>query len=222
MKKQLLSLFAFVLFAAALTSCGAKKEEKKDEAEATQAEATAQTCTYTYDKAGTMVTWTAYKFTDKTGVSGKFDQFDVAGNTTGDSPKAILENLAFEIPVQSVNSNEADRDAKIKAQFFGTMIETEMLSGKIASITGDDSKGTLTFDLNMNGQTKQIQGDYTIDETGLVKIKAEMDVLDWGAGDALAALNKVCEELHKGSDGVSKLWPNVTLSIQSQLKKECK
>lgn len=222
MKKQLLSFFAFALFAVVLTSCGAKKEEKKAEDEAAQAKASAQTCTYTYDKAGTMLTWTAYKFTDKTGVSGKFDQFDVAGNTTGDSPKAILENLAFEIPVQSVNSNEADRDAKIKAQFFGTMMETEMLSGKIASVTGDDTKGTLTFDFNMNGQTKQLQGDYTIDETGLVKIKAEMDIMGWGAGDALAALNKVCEELHKGSDGISKLWPNVTISIQSQLKKECK
>jgi hypothetical protein len=32
----------------------------------------------------------------------------------------------------------------------------------------------------------------------------------------LASLNKVCEALHTGSDGVSKTWSEVTLNITSE------
>jgi hypothetical protein len=47
-------------------------------------------------------------------------------------------------------------------------------------------------------------------------MNATMDVSNWNALEALASLNKVCEALHTGSDGVSKTWSEVTLNITSE------
>jgi hypothetical protein len=40
-----------------------------------------------------------------------------------------------------------------------------------------------------------------------------MDITNWNPLDALASLNKVCEILHTGRDGVSKTWSDVALNI---------
>ncbi len=44
---------------------------------------------------------------------------------------------------------------------------------------------------------------------------------NWNGDDAIASLNKVCEYLHKGEDGVSKLWSVVELNIEAILNKNC-
>ena len=41
---------------------------------------------------------------------------------------------------------------------------------------------------------------------------------DWNADAGLAALNNECEELHKGEDGISKLWPDVNVTVVSRLQ----
>ena len=47
-------------------------------------------------------------------------------------------------------------------------------------------------------------------------MNANMDITNWNALDALAALNKVCEILHTGADGVSKTWSDVALNITTK------
>lgn len=42
----------------------------------------------------------------------------------------------------------------------------------------------------------------------------------WNALEALAALNKVCFELHKGPDGVSKTWEEVAIEVSTYLREE--
>ena len=46
-------------------------------------------------------------------------------------------------------------------------------------------------------------------------MKATMNVTNWNASDALSSLNKVCIDLHRGADGVSKTWSEVGLNITS-------
>ena len=45
-----------------------------------------------------------------------------------------------------------------------------------------------------------------------------MDLKNWNAIDALNALNKVCFDLHKGADGVSKTWEDVAIEIETYLR----
>lgn len=53
----------------------------------------------------------------------------------------MIEKLEFNIPVNSVNSNEASRDKKIDSLFFGAMNNTDMLVGKVVDLKED---GTAT------------------------------------------------------------------------------
>ncbi len=88
------------------------------------------------------------------------------------------------------------------------MDNTKLLSGKL--MLTDDTNGTA--EIKMNGVTKSVVFTYTI--TGNVfNMKATMDVNNWNASAALASLNKACEVLHKGADGVSKTWNDVALDI---------
>jgi hypothetical protein len=90
------------------------------------------------------------------------------------------------------------------------MTNTKVLSGKL--MLNDDTNGTAK--ITMNGETKDVPFTYTIvDKT--FSMKATMDINNWNAGAALASLNKVCEVLHTGADGVSKTWSEVALNITS-------
>ncbi len=55
------------------------------------------------------------------------------------------------------------------------------------------------------------------EETQELIIKTSIDVLEWGAQNALNALNEVCSERHTGPDGVNKLWPDVDITVIAEL-----
>ena len=86
MKKTLLLLG----LGAVLFSCA--KKETDSTVETTQE---VKNCTYQYAKDSTRVAWTAYKFTEKVGVGGKFDEFEVTGNTSGQTPEEIVQSISF-------------------------------------------------------------------------------------------------------------------------------
>ena len=176
----------------------------------------ADACTYTVASEGNTVSWTAFKFTEKAGVGGGFDTVSVTPGRGGDAPWKALDGVAFTIDTASVNSKNPDRDAKIQAQFFGTMAETAALKGTIKA----NSAGKATLNLTMNGATHPVMVDVATAGDGLT-IQGTLDVEQWGGGPAIAALNKVCEDLHKGKDGVSKLWPQVDISATVVVEKTC-
>lgn len=205
MKRLFISIIGLSL---AMTAC-----QKKE----AQTEQVAQNCTYTYSKDSTRVAWTAYKFTEKVGVGGKFDDFEVSGKTSGTDYDDILETISFKIPIASVNTNNPERDGKIKEHFFGNLSNTDYISGKIKSLN-TDGKGVVT--LTMNEIEKDLPVDYKFvnDE---ITLSAVMDVTDWDGLGAIEALNKICYDLHIGTDGISKLWPEVKLTVTSKLIKNC-
>ena len=68
----------------------------------------------------------------------------------------------------------------------------------------------------MNNITRQIAADYTT-ENGILNIKGLVNLDNWNANSAVTALNTECGDLHKGSDGVSKLWSEVEIEISATL-----
>jgi hypothetical protein len=156
------------------------------------------------------INFTAYKTTEKIPVGGQFSKVDIVAGGTGNSVKEAINNTEFSIPVSSLLTKDSSRDYKIKKFFFGVMNNTELLSGKL--IISDDSNGIAK--ITMNGETQDVPFTYTIvDKT--FNMQASIDINNWNASAALASLNKVCEDLHKGSDGVSVTWSEVALNITS-------
>lgn len=208
MRKISILLLAITL--SVFVSC---KEEKK---ETTTTEDVKTTKQFVVKPEATSVKWTAYKTTDKVGVNGEFTtvKFD---NKSGATPEEALNNLSFSIPVSSLFTNDATntRDAKIKNSFFGSMIDTDLISG---TLKYKDSKYVAS--LTMNGVTHDLPLEVGIEDERRVTLKGTMDLNNWNAIEALNALNKVCFDLHKGADGVSKTWEDVAIQIDTYLREK--
>lgn len=172
---------------------------------------------YEYQRAFTKLQWTAYKTTAKVGVSGSFKDFTVNPGVSYGTVSTLLDQLEFSIPVSSTNSENEERDGKIVASFFGSMMNTENITGKFTSVAGNDSAGTIRILIHMNDIGYEVEGAYVADGNKLT-VTTSLHLGDWKAEPSVAALNKVCDDLHKGEDGISKLWPEVDIVIESSLK----
>jgi hypothetical protein len=204
---SILSLAAIAL----LASCGGQQPAQQTD------EAAPQVCRYSYQHDSTSVKWTAYKFTEKVGVSGSFDEMEVTGTLAEEMTLVnVFGSAGFNIPVSSTNSLVPDRDMKIKEHFFGTMNATDSISGRVVSITEEGAQVEIT----MNDQTRSVDMDVIINGSEL-KLESVIQLSDWDALASVDALNKICHDLHIGADGVSKLWPEVKLEIRTVLAENC-
>lgn len=163
-----------------------------------------------------VVKWTAYKTTEKIGVSGTFDIVKVSGNSKAETAVDVLKNASFEIPVNSVNSGVSDRDGKIFDHFFSTMLNTDVLAGQVLEVGAEQWKVGLV----MNDVRDTLVFDYN-EQKGGVSLVATLDLAKWNALASADSLNTVCYDLHKGADGISRLWPDVKLEISAILKQDC-
>ncbi|MCH8286957.1 YceI family protein, partial [candidate division KSB1 bacterium] len=136
------------------------------------------------------------------------------------NPVDVMRNIQFRIFTKSVNSKDVNRDKKIRDQFFGTMSNTQEITGAIKSLDGDESTGEGILILKMNDLEKELPVEYSV-EGEVIKLRCVLDLNDWEGKAAIDALNKVCEEKHTGLDGSSIFWPDVKILVQSTLKKDC-
>lgn len=219
MKKQFILFFAICL-SIGLTSC--KTEHKKDEAnESTsqvQKASKNEDCQYSLNREKTFVSWTAFKTTAKVPVGGRFTAYDIKSAALSSSePSLLIQGAEFKIDVASTNTENPDRDMKIKKHFFGTLANTATITGKVKEVKGNKAILSIT----MNNETHDAELNYSVEED-ILRVKGTIDVAKWSGNQAIDALNKICYELHKGEDGVSKLWSEVDVLFKSPLKKECK
>lgn len=163
--------------------------------------------------------WTAYKFTERAGVSGVFNTINIKNELKGKSIQEVLKGLKFDIPVTGINSNNPERDKKLVNNFFNTMKNTSSLTGIINSVTGTNNQGTCSISFLMNDLSKPIKMEYHLVDNQYYVLKGILDLENWEGQEAINSLNKVCEKLHIGKDGISKLWPDVKVVIQLPLKK---
>lgn len=202
MKKIAVIIFLGITANLSLISC--KSEAKKESKEQVAA-------AFAIKYAKNDIEFTAYKTTDKVPVGGRFSKIEIVSGGTGDSVKEAINNTEFSIPISSLLTKDDSRDYKIKKFFFGVMDNTTLLTGKLT--ISDDSNGIAA--IKMNGETQNVPFTYSIaDKT--FNMQATIDINKWNASAALASLNKVCKDLHKGADGVSVTWSEVALNITSK------
>ena len=177
-----------------------------------------QICNFTYQPETTVINWTAFKTTAKKGVSGKFDEFEVlVPNDGNEFMIQSLNSATITIPVSSVNSDNPERDKKIDSLFFGAMNQTEIISVLVKSITEESA----IVEITMNGKSVDYEGEIIV-ENETVKFNATINLDDFEAQPAVESLNTACKDLHTGDDGVSKLWSEVDIAVETTLKQNCK
>ena len=202
-------LLSATLLTGLLFSCGGNGDKST--------KSSTEKCAYSVVNENCTLEWTAFKFTERKGVTGTFKEINIDGLDSSEDPKTLIESLSFSIPTSSVETENPERNGKISKQFFGT-ISTENITGEVKTL-GKGGKAVIA--IKMNGMSKDVTGDYTLN-AGTFVFKAAIDVVDWNASNGIAALNAICKDVHTGTDGVSKLWSEVDLSFTTVLKKTCK
>ncbi len=170
---------------------------------------------YTISPEDTKVTWTAYKTTAKVPVTGSFNNLIIENKKSDSTIMEALNELKFNLPVNSLFSQSAIRDSKIKKFFFGTMLKTAAIEGTIYLENSTSGKVRIT----MNGISHDLPITYTVNGQ-TVNMKATLNLDNWKAQLALEALNEACEDLHAGSDGITKTWTDVKIDVDAYLKYE--
>lgn len=197
-----------------ITSCGNNNASKTEET-------TGNTCFYEFEDTNTVsLKWTAFKTSEKVGVSGTFNSIFVTGGEKSTKLPEILQEIKFSIQTNSTNTTNPDRDSKIVNSFFGAMLNTDLIIGQVKNVDGNNESGKCSFLITLNDIEKEVVFDYTVNEN-VVKLTGELDLNQFDGKTAIESLNKVCEDLHKGADGVSVLWPNVGIEIEVALSKRC-
>ena len=177
-----------------------------------------KSCLLALDNENVVVNWTAFKLSDKVGVGGTFDSVVVSGVTDNETMAGAAATAQFDIYTASVNSNNPERDYKISDSFFGTMVNTATISGKVVSLN-DDGSGAIS--LTMNGIEKEIDVSWKASSENRLKLSTAINVNDWNAKPSLDSLNGVCTAVHTGKDGISVLWPDVEIEVFADFKSDC-
>jgi len=200
-KTQLIGLLFLTIIAS--YSCKEKKEAKPIKKG------------YSVEAKKTTINWIAYKTTKKVPVKGQFTEVTIKNSKTASTALEALNGLKFKIPVNSLFTKDTIRDGKLKTFFFGTMKNTQVISGTITM--NNETSGSV--ELTMNGISQVLPITYIISDQ-MVTIEALMDLDNWQAQLALEALNTVCKDLHSGDDGIPKTWSEVKIEVATYLKYE--
>lgn len=176
----------------------------------------AETCRYSIESKP-VLEWTAFKFTEKTAVRGKFDRANFAFAESADSMSSLLASAAFSIDGASVSTGDAGRNYNIATNFFAKLKGTSFLKGVVTPGEKDELEVTLWA----NGSEKRIPMKWELKETGEWTATGKFDILKLGWKTAFDSLHTSCKDLHKGKDGASKTWTDIELKVSAQVKKSC-
>ncbi len=212
MKTVRLAILGLVLLVS--YNCKEAKKESEENAKEVMADSSEK---FNLVKDSTKVGFTAYKTSEKLPVGGKFMKIDITKSESGSTAMDAMNGTAFTIPVSSLFTNDATgiRDPKILEFFFGAMKNTTFISG-IFKVSED---GKSSIDVTLNGVTENIplESEKTSDTS--YTFTGVMNLENWDALDAIASINKACEILHTGGDGVSKTWSEVAVQAEVLLQK---
>lgn len=197
-------------------SCKETKKETKENMKEEKMETSSEKFSLVNDS--TKVNFTAYKTSEKLPVGGTFKKINITNSNSGATALASLNGTTFTIPVSSLFTNDATktRDPKILEFFFGVMENTTLISG-IVKVSEDEK---CSIDITLNGQTENIPLTIQKNSELSYTFNGVMNLENWNALDAVSSINKACEALHTGADGVSKTWSEVAVQANVLLKKE--
>ena len=202
-----------VLLSSALLAISAcNKEEKK--AEITPKAKEKKNCIYSIESS--KVNWTAYKFTEKVGVGGSFDSVKTLAPSQSINPVKALENASVEIKASSVNSKLGLRDERIQRLFFSPLVDSGNIKAVVTKL-GPTGSGTLV--VVMNGIEKEVE--FESEYTDGLTLKATINTSDFNAQNSVKALNEECKNEHRGKDGKTVLWPDVSVEVEFTLAEKC-
>lgn len=164
---------------------------------------------------GAKATVTAYKTAKKLAVPFIFKDTKFSFAKDSGSVADILKGTKATLTLSTIDTGKNTiRDNNIKNKLF-SHLASQIASGEVLSVTGDDTSGNLKAKIELNGVSQEIDMKYevkdnAIDVSGDIDMEKEFDMKN--AFETFAS-DKVIQGLH-----AKKTWPTVTISFKVPLK----
>lgn len=168
---------------------------------------------YILEDFGMSIDWTAYKFSDKISVSGTFQEYTLNEKNSSGSIENILRGLHVAIPTESIITNNAIQDFKIKTYFF-KVLKTPTITGIII----DASQGRGDILLKMNNMSFKNPYSYSL-ENDVIILTTHLDLKNWKAEEAMAVLNHQWSGDYKEDELLLNVWPEIDVTIKIPVNK---
>lgn len=186
-------------------------------------------CTYSLEtKTPISATWTAYKFTEKVAVNGKFTNPKILSTTKqAKTLQDLINSLQVSIQLTEIDSKNPVRDLNIK-KAFKKGFSTTLVTAKMNAEKFQSNQITTIF--NINKTQKNIVGYLSKAHEAVssqhnsiaLAITNRLDLNDFHGTTFLQEIATACgKELHTGKDGQSKMWPEVRTEIVLHIVKTC-
>ena len=177
----------------------------------------AEECTYQFDSKKILIQGTGYKFSNKTGVTGKFSDFAIARDKKAKSVKALLQDLVVTVNLASLSAGNPLRDKNIKETLFSKLVGGSQVTVSVRKVTRKNISARL--DINKNSQ--DVSFDYRVKDDTLVA-QGTFNALKYGLGKQIEAFKKRCGSQHKGPDGKKVTWMDFDLKVTAPIIKNCR
>lgn len=221
MKKSILAIVAVSVSLVACNSGSDKSEAHghehiKGQDEHHHDDSHEHTTSSVYDNNSTTIGFGAFKTTDKKEVKGWFKDFEMTGITESKNLEDIFKNASINIDVTSLDTKNDGRNTTLLTEFFNKTTSNESITGKVVSFNTDSS--TAILEITFNDVAKELSFDYKLSGDTL-SMNSSLNLEEVNGLEAIASLNTACEALHKGDDGVSKTWNDVSIYLTTILKR---
>lgn len=156
------------------------------------------------------LTFTGYKFSEKTAVSGTFKEIHWFAPSE-QSMEDVLAGSSLAIETSSIDAGASERDKNIKASLFKTLMRGHTIRAVARSVDAESQK--LNVDLFMGGGVRPVSLDYKQKDNHIV-LTGTVDLLKLGFNKAFESLADQCRDLHTGTDGKAKTWSDVAIEVK--------
>ncbi len=175
-------------------------------------------CIYKYDALGSTITWTAYKFTSKVGVSGNLEQFKITPSQQDcHNIDDVLRGAKIQLTATTLYGDTAQQSITLRNMFFGKL-KSNIVTGEVLTVNSE--KKSAEISLTFNNVTRTMLCDYTTSKTR-IEIMTTLNLEDFNAENCIDSLQTACGEYHKGDDGIMMTWLDVDVKVAANLKRYC-
>ncbi|MCB0379342.1 MAG: YceI family protein [Bdellovibrionales bacterium] len=173
-------------------------------------------CQFRFDLENSVVEGTGFKFTKKTGVTGKFPKFTLNNEDAKKEIKDLLKGLIVTVDTMTVETNNNLRDQNLREAFFSVLADNAEAKVEVKKVLDKKIEALV----HLNGQSKPVSFTYKVGKDS-IEAEGSIDAMDFAMTDAMASLVKRCGSLHTDKDGKSKTWSDFKLHVKAALKKVC-